>query len=301
MHLLSLSDLSADEVFKVLESALEMKNQRKKGRRGKGLEGKSLAMVFEKPSTRTRVSFEVAIRELGGYPLFLSSADLQLGRGEPISDTSLVLSRYVDGIMARTYSHNTLSELAKHARVPIINGLSDLEHPCQSLADLLTIYEYDKDLSNLTLTWVGDGNNVCNSTIFACALTGMKMNLSCPGEYMPNKDIINKGKKLGLKIEVFNDPIDAVATADIIYTDTWVSMGDEDDEKQRLEIFSPYQVNQELVEASTDDVKVMHCLPAHYGQEITRDVALGNNSIIFDQAENRLHAQKAVLLKLMGN
>ncbi len=299
-HLLSIADLTRDEIFEILKLAEKLKEERYKGLTTDYLKNKSLAMIFELPSTRTRVSFEVAMTDLGGHALYLNWNDLQLGRGEPIKDTARVLSRYVHAVMMRVRRHETLEEFAKYSTVPVINGLSNLEHPCQVLADLLTIYEYKGDFKDLTLVWIGDGNNVCNSLILASALTGMKMVVSTPKGYEPDERIVKKALDMGANLIFERDPKKAVRDADIIYTDVWVSMGQEAEREKRLRDFADYQVREELLKLSTDDVVVMHCLPAHRGEEITDEVMEGKHSIVFDQAENRLHAQKAILLKLIG-
>jgi ornithine carbamoyltransferase len=261
-------------------------------------------MIFEKPSTRTRVSFEVGMVQLGGHALYLSPKDLQIGRGETIADTAKVLSRYVDAIMYRAFSHDVMVELAKNATIPVINGLDDLEHPCQILADLMTIKEHKGDFSGLDFAYVGDGNNVCNSLLLGSALVGMNMNVGCPSGYMPDQGIFESASKIAQKKKVHlhlaSNPKETVRNADVIYTDVWVSMGDESEKEKRLNLFAPYQVNSELISLAKSDCVVMHCLPAHRGQEITDEVIDGQHSVVFDQAENRLHAQKALLLKLLG-
>ncbi len=299
-HLLSIADLTKEELFDIIKLAEKLKEERYKGIATDYLKNKSLAMIFELPSTRTRISFEVAMTELGGHALYLNWNDLQLGRGEPIKDTARVLSRYVHAVMLRVRNHRTLEEFANYSTIPVINGLSDLEHPCQVLADLLTIYEYKGDLKDVTLAWIGDGNNVCNSLILAAALTGMRMIVSTPEKYEPNPSIVKKAVEMGADIIFERDPKKAVENADVIYTDVWVSMGQEKERDERLKAFVGYQVTEELIKFSSDDVVVMHCLPAHRGEEITDEVMEGKHSIIFDQAENRLHAQKAILLKLIG-
>ncbi len=299
-HLLSIADLTSDELFELLKLAEKLKDERYKGLVTDYLKNKSLAMIFELPSTRTRVSFEVAMTDLGGHALYLGWNDLQLGRGEPIKDTARVLSRYVHAVMMRVRDHSTIEEFAKYSTVPVINGLSNLEHPCQVLADLLTIYEYRGDLKDVTLAWVGDGNNVCNSLILASALTGMRMVIATPPNYEPDARILKRAREMGGNIVLLRDPKKAVEEADVIYTDVWTSMGQEKERDKRLAAFKGYQVSDELIKLSKDDVVVMHCLPAHRGEEITDEVIEGKHSIIFDQAENRLHAQKAVLLKLIG-
>ena len=299
-HLLSISDITSDELEEILELAEKLKGERYKGVVTDYLKNKSLAMLFELPSTRTRVSFEVAMTDLGGHALYLNWNDLQLGRGEPIKDTARVLSRYVHAIMMRVRSHSTLEEFAAHSSVPVINGLSNLEHPCQVIADLLTIKEYKGNLKNVSIAWVGDGNNVCNSMILASALAKMKMTISTPSGYEPDKEIVKKAIEMGADLKFESNPVKAVKEADVIYTDVWISMGQEAEKDKRLKDFGPYQVNKKLIEAAKDDVIVMHCLPAHRGEEITDDVIEGASSVVFDQAENRLHAQKAILLKLIG-
>ncbi|ADB57459.1 ornithine carbamoyltransferase [Archaeoglobus profundus] len=299
-HLISMADLTPEELEEILKLAEKLKEERYKGRVTDYLKNKSLAMIFELPSTRTRISFEVAMTDLGGHALYLNWNDLQLGRGEPIKDTARVLSRYVHAVMMRVRKHETILEFAKYSTVPVINGLSDLEHPCQVIADLLTIKEYKGDLKSVRLTWIGDGNNVCNSLILASALTGMEMVVCTPKGYEPNKEIVEKALKMGAKLTFESDPLKAVENADVIYTDVWVSMGQERERRKRLKAFTGYQVTQKLVDSAKTNVVVMHCLPAHRGEEITEEVLEGEHSIVFDQAENRLHAQKAILLKLIG-
>ncbi len=299
-HLISMADLTPEELEEILELAEKLKEERYKGRVTDYLKNKSLAMIFELPSTRTRISFEVAMTDLGGHALYLSWNDLQLGRGEPIKDTARVLSRYVHAVMMRVRNHETIVEFAKYSSVPVINGLSNLEHPCQIIADLLTIKEYKGKLKNVRLAWVGDGNNVCNSLILASALTGMKMVISTPKGYEPNEEIVKKAIEMGADLTFEPDPAKAVQDADVIYTDVWISMGQEAEREKRLRDFAKHQVSEALVSMAKDDVIVMHCLPAHRGEEITEEVLEGEHSIVFDQAENRLHAQKAILLKLIG-
>jgi ornithine carbamoyltransferase len=276
-----------------------LKSQLLRGEAHPLLKGKTLAMVFEKPSTRTRVSFEVGMWQLGGYALYLSASDLQLGRGETIADTAQTLSRYVNGIMARVFAHQTILDLVKYSSVPVINGLSDFTHPCQGLADLFTIYEKKGKLRGLKLVYVGDGNNVAHSLLYGCSKVGMNITLACPKEYEPNPEVVSKaekeGRKSGCKVEVTNDPKEAVRDADIIYTDVWASMGKEKEREKRVKILKPYQVNSKLIRGAKEDYLFMHCLPAHRGEEVTDEVADSKNSVIFDQAENRLHTQKALL------
>ena len=299
-HLISIADLTPKELEEILNLAEKLKEERYKGRVTDYLKNKSLAMIFELPSTRTRISFEVAMTDLGGHALYLNWNDLQLGRGEPIKDTARVLSRYVHAVMMRVRRHETIVEFAKYSTVPVINGLSNLEHPCQVIADLLTIKEFKGDLKHVKLAWIGDGNNVCNSLILASALTGMKMVVCTPKGYEPDKNIVEKALEMGANLEFESDPEKAVEDADVIYTDVWVSMGQEKERRKRLKAFADYQVTQKLVDSAKANVVVMHCLPAHRGEEITEEVLEGEHSIVFDQAENRLHAQKAILLKLIG-
>jgi ornithine carbamoyltransferase len=299
-HLLSIAELSYVDIINLLDDASDLKEKRARGKTSTALKNKTLAMLFEKSSTRTRISFEVAMTELGGHSIYLNYNDIQLGRGESITDTARVMSRYVHAIMARVYKHETLKELAENATVPIINGLSDLEHPCQLLADLMTIREYKGKFKGLSFAWIGDGNNVCNSAILACVLTGMKITVACPPGYEPDKKIVENATRLGGSINIIHDPTKASKNADIISTDVWVSMGDEEEYDQRLRDFKPYQVNSKLLGHAKHDVMILHCLPAHRGEEITAEVVDGPNSAVFDQAENRLHAQKALLLKLLS-
>ncbi len=298
-HLISISDLSREEILEIISLSEKLKDERKRGILKEYLKNKSLAMIFELPSTRTRVSFETAMSEMGGHALYLSWNDLQLGRGETIGDTAKVLSRYVSAIMARVREHSKIIELGKHSQVPVINGLSNLEHPCQILADLLTIKE-KKGGFDIKFAWVGDGNNVCNSMILASAIVGFEMSVAVPKGYEPNEDVVNKAVELGGNVEITNDPLKAVDDADVIYTDVWASMGHESEREKRLKIFRKYQVNSDLVDKAKSDVIVMHCLPAHRGEEITDEVVDGSHSVVFDQAENRLHAQKAILLRLIS-
>jgi len=302
--LLSMLDVEKDLVG-ILELAKNLKNRTKAGEPYEPLRGKSLAMIFEKSSTRTRVSFEVGMTQLGGHALFLSPNDLQLGRGETIADTARVLSRYVDGIMYRAYKNENVRELARHATVPVINGLDDKEHPCQIITDLLTAQEHKGEIKGRKLAYVGDGNNVCNSLLLGCAILGMHMAAGVPEGYEPDPHLLGEAQRIagetGARIDVVHDPIAAVKHADIVYTDVWVSMGMEKEKEERERIFLPYQVNDALLAAARRDVSVMHCLPAHRGLEITDEVVDGPHSIVFDQAENRLHAQKAILVRLLAN
>jgi ornithine carbamoyltransferase len=300
-NILSINDLSLDEINELLDLADELKAKRAKGMVVEMLKSKSLAMVFEKSSTRTRLSFEVAMAELGGHALYLNYRDLQLGRGETVGDTAQVMSRYVHAIMARVNSHKTLEELAQYASVPVINGLSDIEHPCQLLADLQTIREYKGKFEGLKLAWIGDGNNVCNSAILAAAITGMEISVACPEGYEPDVDIVQKARDMGGNVKIVRSPQDAAENADVLYTDVWISMGDDDEREQRLLDLKEYQINEAIVNIAKDDCMVLHCLPAHRGEEITSEVLNGPYSAILDEAENRLHAQKALLIKLLGS
>lgn len=297
--LLSMTDLSLEDIYGILDLAAEIKEKRNQGKITDHLRNKSLGMIFEKSSTRTRVSFEVGMNELGGHAIYLNSNDIQIGRGETVEDTAKVLSRYLNGITARVFSHDTLVKLAENATIPVINALSDKEHPCQVLADLLTIKEYKNRLSDMKFVWVGDGNNVCNSLMLACAIVGMEIVVACPKGYEPAEEYVIKTRELGGVLTITDDPLKAAKDADILYTDVWVSMGDEKEEEKRLRDFEGYQINEELIAVSKPDVIVMHCLPAHRGLEISAGAIDGPHSVVFDQAENRLHAQKAVLLKLM--
>ncbi|KYC45146.1 MAG: Ornithine carbamoyltransferase [Candidatus Methanofastidiosum methylothiophilum] len=297
-HLASLHDLTKEEIWQILKTAEMLKIKQKTGEKHELLYGKTLAMIFQKPSTRTRVSFEVGMKQLGGHALYLSATDLQLGRGETVGDTGAVLSRYCDGIVARVFSHDNILELCKHSTVPVINALSDLLHPCQCLADLETILEKKQEFKGLKLAFVGDGNNVCHSLMFGSAKVGMEMTVVCPKGYEPDKQIEKLALEDGLKLEITNDP-KGVKGADVIYTDVWASMGKDKEHDDRVKIFKPYQVNEKLVSQAQDDCIVMHCLPAHRGEEITDEVVDGPHSVVLDQAENRNHAQKALMALLM--
>ncbi len=299
----SLFHLTKGEIEKIFRTAELLKSKLLRGEEHPLLKGKTLAMIFEKPSTRTRISFEVGMWQLGGYALYLSAGDLQLGRGETIADTAQVLSRYVNGIMARVFSHQTILDLVKHSKVPVINGLSDLTHPCQGLADLFTINEKKGRLSGLKLAYVGDGNNVAHSLLYGCSKVGMDISLACPKGYEPNPEVVlrarEEAKKSGCEVRVTKDPKEAVKGADIVYTDVWASMGNEKGHAERVKAFKSYQVNGKLVKEAKKDYLFMHCLPAHRGEEVSDEVADSKNSVIFDQAENRLHTQKALLALIM--
>ena len=298
-HFLTVDDLSADELETVLDLAAALKADR---RSTTELAGRSIGMLFEKPSTRTRVSFEVAITELGGAPLVLSPAELQLGRGETVEDTARVLSRFLHGLVVRTFAQERLEVLAREGSVPVVNALSDLEHPCQALADLLTLRERKGELRGRTLAYVGDGNNVAHSLLVAGALAGMRVAVATPPSFEPLPEVVSRARRLaeehGAEIVVTTDPKEAVEGADALYTDVWASMGQEDQAAARLEPFRPYQVDTALLAGARDDAIVLHCLPAHRGEEITAEVIDGPQSAVWDQAENRLHAQKALLVHL---
>lgn len=299
MNLISISDLGKADIIRLLDRADAFKAERYKTRTSP-LRGKSLAMIFEKPSTRTRVSLEVAFEELGGHALNLSAGELQLGRGETVDDTARVLSRFVDGITARVYSHKTVVRLAANASVPVINALSDWEHPLQILADLMTMRQRFGRLDGLRIAWIGDGNNVCNSMILAAAIMGMSIIAASPKGFEPKTKILETAERLGGSPRLVTDPAEAAQGADVLVTDTWVSMGDEAMEAERLRVFGKYQLNSKLLKLASKDAIAMHCLPAHRGQEITDDVMDGPQSAVFDEAENRLHTSKAVLEWLMG-
>ena len=301
--LLTVKDLKLTEIEELFELALKLKKELKAGVEHKILAGKSLGMIFAKSSTRTRVSFEVGIYQLGGQGIFLSSNDIQLGRGETIEDTTKVLSRYVDGIMIRTFAHSDVEELAEHATIPIINGLTDDYHPCQALTDLLTIKEYKGELKGLKMTYVGDGNNMAHSLLLAAAKVGMDISIACPQNYQPDEEVVAATKEIaqdsGSMVEITSDILAASEDADVLYTDVWASMGDEDEMEERQEAFTKYQVNSEVMSVAKADAIFLHCLPAHRGEEVTAEVIDGEQSVVFDQAENRLHMQKAIMAKLM--
>ena len=303
-HFLSIADLSTDQVWELLELAKTLKAAYRAGGNEPHLQAKSLGLLFQKPSLRTRVSFEMAMVHLGGYALYLSPNEVKLGERESVPDVARVLSRYVDAIMARVFAHSDITTLAEYASVPVINGLSDFNHPCQAMADVLTIWEKLDKLEGVRLAYVGDGNNVCNSLLFASSKLGMHMNVAAPDGFEPAPEVLAQARELaastGSQIKVINDPLRAVKGADVIYTDVWTSMGQEEEEETRTRVFRPYQVNQELVDQATANVIVMHCLPAHREEEITAQVVDGPHSVVFDQAENRLHAQKAILAKLLS-
>lgn len=300
---LSLADLSPSEVWDLLRLAISLKQEYRQGGNRPRLAGKSLAMIFQKPSLRTRVSFEMAMVHVGGHALYLSPDEVRLGQRESVPDVARVLSRYVDAILARVFAHDDVVTLARYASVPVINGLSDYSHPCQGLTDLLTIYEKLGRLEGVKLAYVGDGNNVLHSLLFGAALTGMHLAAATPERYAPADGAVRRAldiaRQTSAKICVLRDPHEAVAGADVIYTDTWTSMGQEAEAAERRRVFPPYQVNEALLAEAAPNVGVMHCLPAHRGEEIVDAVADGPHSWLFDQAENRLHAQKAILVNLL--
>jgi len=297
---LRVADYTKADIAEVFDVAAKIKEKQKNGVPVRPLDGKTLGMIFQKSSTRTRVSFEVGMYQLGGYPLFLSANDLQLKRGETVADTARVLSRMVDAIMIRTYAHSEVEELAEHASIPVINGLTDSHHPCQIMADLLTVLEHKKKLKGITVAWVGDGNNVLSSWIEAAPMVGMNLRMGVPKGYEPDKEILKYGLDLAKKEKtgmlLTNDPVEAVKGADVIYTDVWVSMGQDAEKEKKLRDFKDFQINSSLAKHADKDYLFMHCLPAHRGEEVSEEVIDGPHSIIFDEAENRLHAQKAILV-----
>ncbi len=303
-HFISIHDITVDEFHHLMDLGLKLKAETKQGVRHKILDGKVLGMIFTKSSTRTRVSFETGMYQLGGYPIFLSSNDIQLGRGESIYDTANVMSRFVDGIMIRTFDHQDVIDLARFGQVPVINGLTDLLHPCQVMADLMTVYEHKGKLEGLKMAYIGDGNNMANSLLYGCAKAGMDISVATPIGYEPDAEVIEgakeDAKQTGSKIVITHDPVEAISGADVVCTDTWVSMGQEAEKAERIKIFKDYQVNADLFARSNDDSIFIHCLPAYRGYEVTEDIIDGPRSVIFDEAENRLHAQKAVLAAVMG-
>ena len=301
--LVEIQDLTLEEIYQIFELSSSLKLKLLSGEPHRLLEGKTLGMIFAKPSTRTRISFEVGIYQLGGIGMYFGPNDLQLKRGETIADTARVLSRYLNGIMIRTFSHQDVIDLAKYASIPVINGLTDLHHPCQVLADLFTILEKKRKLQGLKLAYVGDGNNMAHSLLQGCSKVGVDIAISTPKGYEPQKEIVNQAienaKYFNSKVEILENPVDAVKDADIVYTDVWASMGQEAEAEERKKKFIPYQVNSDLVKYAKDDYLFMHCLPAHRGEEVTDEVADSPNSVIFDEAENRLHVQKAIMALVM--
>lgn len=301
--LISIHDLTLEEINEIFEVSKTLKHKQYIGEPHRVLEGKTLGMIFTKPSTRTRISFETGIYQLGGIGMYFGPNDLQLGRSESISDTAKVLSRYLDGIMIRTFAHQDVIDLAEGATIPVINGLTDLLHPCQVLADLFTILEKKGKLAGLKLGYIGDGNNMAHSLLNGCSKVGMDISIASPSGYKPNAEIVNNAKKnakyMGSKVEILDDPIKAVRNADIVYTDVWASMGQEAEAAERRKKFMKYQVNPKLVKHAKEDYLFMHCLPAHRGDEVVNEVADSPNSVIFDEAENRLHVQKAIMALVM--
>jgi len=298
--ILTLIDLTREDFEVLFERATELKKRYRKGIADKPLAGKTLGLIFDKPSTRTRISFESAMVQLGGTPIFISAKDTQIARNEPVRDTARVLSRYLDGLAIRTYSQDWLEEFAEFTDIPVINALTDLFHPCQVLSDIMTVIEIKGRYKDIRLAWVGDGNNVAHSLINAAAVLDLNLVLACPDQYSPRKDVMKKALETGVgKISVTSNPVEAVKNADVIYTDVWASMGQESEQVKRERVFEAFQVNQALLKHAAKDVIVMHCLPAHRGEEITENVLEGPNSVVWDQAENKLHMHKAILEVLM--
>jgi ornithine carbamoyltransferase len=289
------ADWSRDELLSVLDLADDLKQRQASREEHHLLPGRTLAMIFQKPSTRTRVSFEVGMTQLGGHALYLAAGDLQLGRGETLRDTAVVLSRYVDGIMIRTFAQDDVEELAEHASIPVINGLTDSSHPCQALADVMTIRERLGRLEGVRVAYLGDGNNVCASLMVACAKLGASFVAATPEGYEPADEVVEIAREAGGQVDLTNDPREAAEGADVLYTDVWTSMGQDEERDQRLRDLAGFGIDESLVQLANDDAIVLHCLPAHYGEEITEDVLYGPQSAVWDEAENRLHAQKALL------
>ena len=296
---LCLSDWSRDELEQIFELTRELKEKEKRGETHHLLAGKTLGMIFEKSSTRTRISFEVGMYQLGGHALFLSSGTTQIGRGEPIKDTGRVMSRYVDGIMIRTFSQQGVEELARWSEAPVINGLTDMYHPCQVMADLFTVIEHKGDCRNQVYCWVGDGNNMANSWINAAAVFGFELRVATPKGYEPDADVLARAADSGARVVCTNDPIEAARGADVLNTDVWASMGQEDEQKERERAFQGFQINGDLIAAADPGCILLHCLPAHRGEEITDEAIESSHSVVFDEAENRLHVQKAIMATLM--
>ncbi len=300
-HLLKMLDLSTEEIIEILNLADQLKYEQKNGIEHKRLQGKTLGMIFQKSSTRTRVSFETGMYQLGGYPLFLSANDLQIGRGEPVQDTARVLSRYLDGIMIRTFAQKEVEDLAEYGNIPIINGLTDFSHPCQVLADLMTIREHKNKLEGLNFCYIGDGNNMANSLTVGCLKVGMNVTLACPEGYYPDVEILEFVKQYPDKFKIVSNPVEAAKNADVLYTDVWASMGQESEAEIRKQAFKGYQINDDVMAVTNPECMVLHCLPAHREEEITNKVFEEHANEIFDEAENRLHAQKAVMVMVMEN
>lgn len=300
-HLLKMLDLSKEEIIDILNLADQLKYENKNGIEHKVLKGKTLGMIFQKSSTRTRVSFETGMYQLGGQALFLSNRDLQIGRGEPVQDTARVLSRYLDGIMIRTFEQKEVEDLAEYGSIPIINGLTDFCHPCQVLADLMTIREFKGQFEGLKMCYIGDGNNMANSLIVGGLKVGMSVSIACPEGYRPDPEVLEFTKQYGDKFFMTDKPIEAARDADVLFTDVWTSMGEEAETEKRKVAFAGYQINDEIMAAAKPDAMVQHCLPAHREEEITEKVFEAHANEIFEEAENRLHAQKAVMVKVMGD
>ncbi|TES90180.1 MAG: ornithine carbamoyltransferase [Desulfobacteraceae bacterium] len=298
--ILTLLDLAGEDFEVLFKRAIELKQMSKNGVKDRPLTGKTLGLIFDKPSTRTRLSFEAAMVQLGGTPIFISAKDTQIARNEPVRDTARVLSRYLDGLVIRTYSQELLKEFAEFTDIPVMNALTDLFHPCQVLSDIMTVIEYKGDYKDVKIAWVGDGNNVAHSWINAAAVLGLNLVLACPDGYSPNKDVMEMALDRGVgNIVVTSDPVEAVKNADVIYTDVWASMGQEKEQDRRKSVFEAFQVDRTLVKNAAKDVIVMHCLPAHRGEEISENVLEGPNSVVWDQSENKLHMHKAILEVLM--
>ena len=300
-HLLKMLDLSREEIIDILNLADQLKYEQKNGIEHKILKGKTLGMIFQKSSTRTRVSFETGMYQLGGQALFLSNRDLQIGRGEPVQDTARVLSRYLDGIMIRTFEQKEVEDLAYYGSIPVINGLTDFCHPCQVLADLMTVREFKGRFDGLKMCYIGDGNNMANSLIVGGLKVGMRVSIACPVDYRPAKEVLDFAAEYGDKFEMTTEPLEAAKDADVIFTDVWTSMGEEAETEKRKIAFEGYQINDEIMAVAKSDAMVQHCLPAHREEEITEKVFEAHADEIFEEAENRLHAQKAVMVKVMGN
>ncbi len=299
-HLLKMLDMSTEEIIEILDLADQLKYELKHGIPHPHLRGKTLGMIFQKSSTRTRVSFETGMYQLGGQPLFLSSRDLQIGRGEPVQDTARVLSRYLDGIMIRTFEQKEVEDLAEYGSIPIINGLTDFCHPCQILADLMTIREFKSTFDGLKVCYIGDGNNMANSLIVGCLKVGMSFSIACPEDYQPDQQVLDFANEYGDKFQMVTDPMEAAKGADVVITDVWASMGQEGEAEKRKIAFKGYQINDDIMGVANKDAMVLHCLPAHREEEITNKVFEEHANEIFEEAENRLHAQKAVMVKLMA-
>jgi len=298
--LVTLACLSTEEIYEILETARNLKLELRAGVKHEMLAGKTLALIFQKPSLRTRVSFETGMTQLGGRAIYLGPEDIKLGKRETTEDIAIVLSRYVDGIMARVFEHEIIRGLAEHASVPVINGLCNLYHPCQALADLLTVWEKKRTLEGLTLAFIGDGNNVAHSLMLGCAKVGMAFRIACPKGYEPNEKIADTARQASGEISILHQPEEAASGADVLYTDVWASMGQEAQAEEKKRAFDGYTINEELLDTANQGAVILHCLPAHYGEEISYAASRSPQSAIFDQAENRLHAQKAVLALLMA-